>query len=55
LKFNKKWFDETENTAYGRKSIQAIFIDFIKAFDMLDNRILLYKLASMNLTKSFWL
>jgi hypothetical protein len=55
IEISQKWFDETENTAYGRKGIHAIFIDFSKAFDMVDDRILLSKLASTNLTKSFWL
>jgi hypothetical protein len=55
IEISQKWFDETENTAHGRKGIHAIFIDFSKAFDMVDDRILLSKLASMNLTKSFWL
>jgi hypothetical protein len=55
IEISQKWFDETENTAHGRKGIHAIFIDFSKPFDMVDNRILLSKLASMNLTKYFWL
>ena len=55
IEMTQKWFDETENAAHGRKGIHAIFIDFNKAFYMVDHRILLSKLASMNLTKSFWL
>ena len=55
IEISQKRFDETENTAHGRKGIHAILIDFSKAFDMGDHRILLSKLASMNLTKSFWL
>jgi hypothetical protein len=55
IEISQKWFDETENTAHGRKGIHAIFIDFSKAFEMVDHRILLSKLASMNLNKSFWL
>ena len=55
IEISQKWFDETENTAHDRKGIHAIFFDFSKALDMVDHRILLSKLASMNLTKSFWL
>ena len=33
IEISQKWFDETENTAHGRKGIHAIFIYFIKAFD----------------------
>jgi hypothetical protein len=32
-----------------------LFIDFRKAFDLVDDGILLKKLAKMNVTKGFWL
>jgi hypothetical protein len=47
IEISQKWFDETENTARGRKGIHVIFKEY--------HRILLSKLASMNLTKSFGL
>jgi hypothetical protein len=37
------------------KVFMLFSLTFSKAFDMVDQRILLSKLASMNLTKSFWL
>ena len=52
---SQKWFDATDNSKLGRKGTHAIFLDFRKAFDLVDHVILLYKLASMNVTKSFWL
>jgi hypothetical protein len=33
----------------------ALFIDFRKAFDLVDHGILLRKLAEINVTKAFWL
>ena len=39
----------------GRKGIHAIFIDFKKAFDLVNYTILLQKLAFMNITRDFWL
>ena len=35
--------------------IHALFIDFRKAFDLVDHGLFLGKLAEMNITKSFWL
>ena len=52
---SQKWFDATDNSKLWRKGTHAIFLDFRKAFDLIDHVILLYKLASMNVTKSFWL
>ena len=35
--------------------VHAAFIDFRKAFDLVDHNILLNKLAAMNINKPFWL
>ena len=35
--------------------VHALFLDFRKAFDMVDHGILLGKLAEFNVNKSFWL
>jgi hypothetical protein len=35
--------------------VHALFLDFRKAFDMVDHGILLRKLAELNINKSLWL
>ena len=35
--------------------VHAVFIDFRKAFDLVDHKSLLNKLALMNINKPFWL
>lgn len=55
VSISQKWFNATDNSKTGKSGIHAIFIDFRKAFDLIDHRILLHKLAAMNVTKSFWL
>ena len=51
----QKWFNITDISTSGRKVIHAVFLDFRKAFDLVDDGILLQKLPSINVTKSFWL
>ncbi|CAB4032852.1 Hypothetical predicted protein, partial [Paramuricea clavata] len=51
----QNWFNKTENSRDGRMGIHALFIDFCKAFDLVDHGLLLRKLAKMNVSKSFWL
>ncbi|CAB4016202.1 Hypothetical predicted protein, partial [Paramuricea clavata] len=50
----QKWFDVTDNSNIGRKGVHTTFLDFKKAFDLVDHRILLIKLAEMNVSKAFW-
>ena len=46
----QNWFNATDNNRTSqRKGIHALFIDFKKAFDMVDHRILLMKLAERNI------
>ena len=52
---SQTWFDTTENSSTAKHSIHALFIDFRKAFDLVDHKILLEKLANMNIKKSFGL
>ena len=49
------WFDVTDNSNSAKEGVHALFIDFRKAFDLVDHGILLRKLAAMNVTKAFWL
>ena len=51
---SQNWFNATDNS-HDRNGVHALFIDFRKAFDLVDHGILLRKLAEMNATKCFWL
>ena len=51
----QSWYNATDNSQSGRKGVHVIFIDFRKAFDLVNHNILLEILASMNVSKSFWL
>ena len=51
----QNWYNATDNCQSGRKGVHAIFIDFRKAFDLVNHNILLEKLASMNVHIPFWL
>ena len=48
----QKWYNATDNSQSGRKGVHVIFIDFRKAFDLVNHNTLL---ASMNASKPFWL
>jgi hypothetical protein len=48
-------FDSMDNSSTGRQGVHALFVDFQKALDLVDHKILLDKLADMNVTTSFWL
>ncbi|CAB4019270.1 Hypothetical predicted protein [Paramuricea clavata] len=52
---SQNWFIVTDNTHSAKNGVHALFIDFSKAFDLVDHGILLRKLAEMNVTKAFWL
>ncbi len=52
---SQNWFNVTDNLRGNKNGVHALFIDFRKAFDLVDHGILLTKLAKMNVTKSFWL
>ena len=55
ISITQPWFNATDNTCRDKAGIHALFIDFKKAFDLVDHGILLNKLALMNVNKSFWL
>ena len=47
------WFNATEPTSLFC-GVHALFLDFRKAFDLVDHATLLEKLATMNISRSFW-
>ena len=51
----ENWYNKTDNSRDGRMGVHVLFIDFRKAFDLVDDGILLRKLAEMNVSKYFWL
>ncbi|CAB4018468.1 Hypothetical predicted protein, partial [Paramuricea clavata] len=55
INISQNWFNVTDNTHSAKNGVHAPFIDFRKAFDLVDHGILLRKLAEMNVTKAFWL
>ena len=52
---SQNWYNATDNSKDGRSGVHALFLDFRKAFDLVDHGILPWKLAELNLNKSFWL
>ena len=55
VNITQTWFNETDNRPEGKKAIHSLFIDFSKAFDLVDHSILLSKLKDRNINKSLWL
>ncbi len=52
---SQNWYNATDNSKEGRSGVHALFLDFRKAFDLVDHGILLRKLAELNVNKSFWM
>ena len=48
---SQNWFDSTNNSSTGWQGVHALFIDFRKAFDSVNHKILLDKLAHMNVSR----
>ncbi|CAB3993428.1 Hypothetical predicted protein, partial [Paramuricea clavata] len=48
ISITQPWFNATDNTCRDKAGIHAFFIDFKKAFDPVDDGILLNKLALLN-------
>ena len=55
INISQNWFNDTDNKLHGRKSIHALFVDFSKAFDLVDHSVLLNKLKQLNINTSLWL
>ena len=52
INISQNWFNDTDNKPHGRKSIHALFVDFSKAFDLVDHSVLLNKLKQLNINTS---
>ena len=47
------WYNATDSGSL-YNGVHVVFVDFRKAFDLVDHGVLLTKLAGMGITKSFW-
>lgn len=45
---SQNWFNATDNTHHGRMVFHALFLDFRKATDLVDNGVVLRKLAELH-------
>ena len=48
----QNWY-VTDNSRHGGKGVHTMFLDFRKAFNLVDHKILLIKLAEMNISRAF--
>ena len=49
INISQNWFNDTDNKLHERKSIHSLFVDFSKAFDLVDHSVLLNKLKQLNI------
>ena len=52
----QNWYDVKDNSKLGGNGVHTgtMFLEFHKAFDLVDHKILLTKLAEMHISRAFW-